>query len=218
MLTATDREGAWHEVAICGYGPLSLLPNISGLQYGISVFEGLKAHRTAEGEVALFRASQNAVRLNRSAARIAMPQLPEEIFIQWLRGCARWCDLTGNGCPHWTKGLYISVLPVFGRSFGAGKSKWDLSLVIFTFPFGSCFSAPVEVIVSEHYVRAFPGGTGEVKSAGNYAPTLLVERKAREAGFDTVLWLDGPSRTYVEECGVMNVFFVIDETIVTPAL
>jgi branched-chain amino acid aminotransferase len=90
--------------------------------------------------------------------------------------------------------------------------------VIFTFPFGTYYAAPLDVLVADRYVRAFPGGTGDVKPAGNYAPALLADLEARDAGFQTVLWLDGLTRTYVEECGVMNVFFVIGNEVVTPSL
>jgi branched-chain amino acid aminotransferase len=216
MLTATYGDGAWREALIRGYGPLSLPPNISALQYGISVFEGLKAHRTPGGEVAIFRPRQNALRLNRSAARLAMPHVPEELFMQGLRALVR---LDRGWVPPLNQGaLYIRPCLFSIDPSVRVKPAEDCLLVIFTFPFGTYYSTPVDVLVSERYVRAFPGGTGEVKPAGNYAPALLAEREAREAGFHTVLWLDGLNRTYIEECGVMNIFFVIDETIVTPAL
>jgi branched-chain amino acid aminotransferase len=219
MLTATYSDGAWREALIRGYGPLSLSPNISALQYGISVFEGLKAHRTSAGGVAIFRPRQNALRLNRSAARLAMPQVPEELFMHGLRALVR---LDREWVPPLNQGaLYIRpCLFSIDPSVRVKPSEHCL-LVIFTFPFGAYYSAPLDVMVSERYVRAFPGGTGDVKSAGNYASALLAEREAREAreaGFHTVLWLNGVNRTAIEECGVMNIFFVIDQTIVTPAL
>ena len=216
MLTATYVDGAWREALIRGYGPLSLPPNISALQYGISVFEGLKAHRMPSGEVAIFRPRQNALRLNRSAARLAMPHVPEEFFMQGLRTLVQ---LDREWVPPLNQGaLYIRpCLFSIDPSVRVKPSEHCL-FVIFTFPFGTYYSAPVDVMVTERYVRAFLGGTGEVKSAGNYAPALLAELEAREAGFHTVLWLNGVNRTDIEECGVMNIFFVIDQTIVTPAL
>jgi branched-chain amino acid aminotransferase len=216
MLTAEYSDGAWQEALIRPYAPLALAPNISALQYGISVFEGLKAHRTPAGGVAIFRPLENARRLNRSAARLAMPAVPEQLFMQGLRELVRldraWVPPLGQGALY-IRPCFFSIDPSVRV-----KPAEHCLLVIFTFPFGAYYSTPVDVLVSERYVRAFPGGTGHVKPAGNYAPALLAEREAREAGFHTVLWLDGLNRRYVEECGVMNVFFVIDDTIVTPAI
>jgi branched-chain amino acid aminotransferase len=216
MLTAKYTDGAWQEALIGAYAPLSVPPNISALQYGISVFEGLKAHRTPTGEIAIFRPRENALRLNRSAARLAMPSVPEMLFMQGLRELVRldraWVPPLNQGA------LYIRPCLFSIDPSVRVKPAEQCLLVIFTFPFGTYYSSPVDVLVSERYVRAFPGGTGEVKPAGNYAPALLAEREAREAGFHTVMWLDGLHRTYIEECGVMNVFFVIDETVVTPGL
>jgi branched-chain amino acid aminotransferase len=216
MLTAKYGDGAWQEALVRPYAPLSLPPNISALQYGISVFEGLKAQRTRAGDVAIFRPRDNARRLNRSAARLAMPTVPEELFMQGVRELVRldraWVPPLGQGA------LYIRPCLFSIDPSVRVKPAEHCLLVIFTFPFGAYYSTPVDVLVSERYVRAFPGGTGHVKPAGNYAPALLAEREAREAGFHTVLWLDGLNRKYVEECGVMNVFFVIDDSIVTPAL
>jgi branched-chain amino acid aminotransferase len=216
MLTATYADGAWQEALIHGYGPLSLPPNISALQYGISVFEGLKAHRTPRGEVVILRPRQNALRLNRSAARLAMPSVPEDLFMHGLRSLV---GLDREWVPPLNKGaLYIRPCLFSIDPSVRVKPAEQCLFVILTFPFGTYYSTPVDVLVSERYVRAFPGGTGDVKPAGNYAPALLAEREARDAGFHTVLWLDGLTRTYIEECGVMNIFFVIDDVVITPAL
>ena len=216
VLVAEYRDGAWQDPRIQPYGPLELPPNISALQYGISVFEGMKAHRAANGQILLFRPQENAKRLNRSTARLAMPTVPESMFLDGLRELIRldraWVPPAGAGA------LYIR--PCYFSIDGSVRVKpaERFLFVIFTFPFGAYYAAPLDVLVSERYVRAFPGGTGDVKPAGNYAAALLADREARDAGCGTVMWLDGVERRYVEECGVMNVFFVLDGRVVTPEL
>jgi branched-chain amino acid aminotransferase len=216
MLIATYSAGSWQRMTIKPYGPLSLPPAISALQYGISVFEGLKAHRTPDGDIAIFRPRDNARRLNRSAARLAMPPFPEDAFVHGLRELVRldcaWVPQAGQGA------LYVRPCLFSTDTCVRVKPADEYTFLIFTFPYGSYYSAPLDVLVAEEHVRAFPGGTGAVKAAGNYAPALVMDIEARRAGFHTVMWLDGVHRKYVEECGVMNVFFVIDDEIVTPAL
>ena len=216
MLTATYSAGRWQPMTIKPYGALSLPPAISALQYGISVFEGLKAHRTPDGDIAIFRPRDNARRLNRSAARLAMPSFPEDAFVHGLRELVRldraWVPQTGQGA------LYIRPCLFSTDTCVRVKPADDYTFLIFTFPYGAYYSTPVDVLVAEQHVRAFPGRTGAVKAAGNYSSTLVTDLEARRAGFHTVMWLDGVHRKYIEECGVMNVFFVIDDEIVTPTL
>lgn len=216
MLTAIHENGEWREATIGAYAPLALPPSITALQYGVSVFEGLKAHRTPSGDVALLRPRENARRLNRSAARLAMPGVPEDLFLGGLRQLIRldraWVPPADQGA------LYVRPCMFSIDTSIRVKPADRYMFVIFTFPFGAYYAHPVDVLVSERYVRAFPGGTGDVKPAGNYAAALLADQDAREAGFQTVLWLDGVHRSYVEECGVMNVFFVIGDEVVTPRL
>ncbi len=220
MLVAEFRDGGWRRVGIQPYGPLSLAPSISALQYAVSVFEGLKAYRLPSGEVALFRPRENARRLNRSAQRLAMPEVPEALFLEGLRRLVHidqdWLPANGDGAPY-VRPCYSSV-----DESVRPKPADRYLLVIFTFPFGTYFPAPVDVLATERYVRAFPGGTGDVKPAGNYAAALLADKEARDAGLGTVLWLDAHERRYVEECGVINVFFVLGDgcapRVVTPEL
>ena len=216
MLYAEFRDGEWHAPVLRPYGALELSPSISALQYGISVFEGLKAHRSATGDVLLFRPWENASRIRRSLARLAMPDIPESMFLEGLRALVRldreWVPPAGAGA------LYIRPCCFSTDESVRVKPAERCAFVIFTFPFAAYYSAPVDVLVTDRYVRAFPGGTGETKPAGNYAAALLADKEARDAGFGTVMWLDGLERSYVEECGVMNVFFVIDGRVVTPAL
>ena len=216
MLVAEFNEGRWGEAAIRPYGPLELPPSISALQYGLSVFEGLKAHRSPSGAALLFRPQENARRLQRSARRLAMPEVPETLFLDGLRELVRldraWIPPCGGGA------LYVRPVLFSVDTSLRPKPAERYLFVIVTSPFGVYFGEPVDVLVSDRYVRAFPGGTGDGKPAGNYAPALLAEREAREAGFGSVLWLDGLERRYVEECGVMNVFFVLRDVVITPEL
>ncbi len=220
MLVAEYRDGAWRQASIRAYGPLALAPSISALQYGVSVFEGLKAHRLPDGEVALFRPRENARRLNRSARRLAMPEVPEELFLEGLRRLVRldeeWVPAAGTGALY-VRPCYFSV-----DESVVPKPAERYLFVAFAFPFGLYLPAGVDVLVAERSARAFPGGTGDVKFAGNYAPGFLAEREAQDAGLGAVLWLDARERRYVEECGVMNVFFVLDARggprVVTPDL
>jgi branched-chain amino acid aminotransferase len=216
MLVAEYRDGRWGDAAIRPYGPLPLPPSISALHYGISVFEGLKAHRSPAGAPLLFRARDNARRLQRSARRLTLPEPPEALFLDGLRELVRldraWIPPAGQGALY-IRPLLFSVDP----SLRVAPAERCL-FVVMTSPFGAYFAEPVDVLVCDRYVRAFPGGTGDVKPAGNYGAALLADREARDAGFGAVLWLDALERSYVEECGVMNVFFVTPDAVVTPEL
>ena len=216
MFSAEFQDGRWSDGRIQPYGPIPLPPSISGLHYGISVFEGMKVHKAANGQPLLFRPRENARRFQRSAARLAMSPVPESLFLDGLRELIRldraWIPPAEVGA------LYIRPVHFSTDSSIRVKPADRCHFIIFTFPFGAYFSAPVDLLVSERYVRAFPGGTGDTKPAGNYAASLLADQEAREAGFTSVMWLDGIEHRYVEECGVMNIFFVLGNHVVTPEL
>ena len=216
MFCAEFDSGHWTEGAIRPYGPIPLTPSISALQYGISVFEGLKAHKSPDQRPLLFRPRENARRFQRSAARLAMPAVPEALFIDALHELVRldeaWIPPADNGA------LYIRPILFSVDPSVRVKPAERYQFIIFTFPFAAYFPPAVDVMVCESHARAFPGGTGDIKPAGNYAAGLLADLQARKAGFDSVLWLDGMEHRYVEECGVMNVFFVMGKEVVTPPL
>ena len=216
MFTAEFHDGHWKEGEIEPYGPISISPSASGLHYGVSVFEGMKAHKSPDGRPLLFRPGENARRLQRSAARLAMPAVPESLFLDGLRELVR---LDHAWIPDADKGaMYIRPILFSVDPSIRVKPAESYRFLIFTFPFAAYFSAPVDVQVSDRYVRAFREGTGDTKPAGNYAAALLADQEAREAGFHAVMWLDAQERRYVEECGVMNVFFVFRDHVVTPPL
>jgi branched-chain amino acid aminotransferase len=216
MFCANFEDGHWSDGLIQPYGPISLPPSSSALQYGISVFEGMKAHKSPAGRPLLFRPQENARRFQRSAARLAMAGVPESLFLEALRELVRldqaWIP------PHDVGALYIRPFLFSVDPSVRVKPADNYRFIIFTFPFGAYFSAPVDLLVSERYARAFPGGTGDIKPAGNYAAGLVADQEAREAGFNSILWLDAVEHRYVEECGVMNVFFVVGEDVITPPL
>jgi branched-chain amino acid aminotransferase len=216
MLVAECRDGQWTDPSVEPYGPLPLPPSISGLQYGISVFEGHKAFRIVGGDVALFRPRENWERLRRSCRRLVLPEVPEDVYIEGLKELIR---TDQNWIPDPDEGaLYIRPC-VFATDAALRVGPPSLCrFVIVTCAVGQYYPSPLRLLVNTAYVRAFPGGTGNVKPAGNYAPALLAEAQARDRGYSGVLWLDGRERRYVEEAGVMNVFFVIDDAVVTPGL
>src|SRR5260370_28802459 len=166
MFSAEFHDGRWSDGLIRPYGPIHVPPSISALHYGISVFEGMKAHKSPDGRSLLFRPLENARRLQRSAARLAMPAVPEPLFLEGLRELVRldqaWIPPAGMGALY-IRPILFSVDPSI-RVKPADRYQF----VILTSPFGAYFSAPVDVLVNEHYVRAFPGGTGDTKPAGNY--------------------------------------------------
>jgi branched-chain amino acid aminotransferase len=216
MLVAEFQNGRWGEPVIRPYGPLPLVPSVSSLQYGLSVFEGLKAHRGPNGDVLLFRPREGARRMQRSAARFVMPEVPESLFMGGLEALLQVDERWVPG--HQAGALYVRpVLFSVDPSIRPRPAERFL-FVVFTCPFASNYPAPLDVMVTRRYVRAFPGGTGDIKPAGNYAPTFLAEVEARAQGCQTVLWLDASEHRYLEECSVLNVFVVLGDTVVTPEL
>jgi branched-chain amino acid aminotransferase len=216
MFSAEFRDGRWSDGQIEPYGPIPLEPSISALNYGVATFEGLKAHRGPDGTPLVFRPRTNALRLQQSAERLAMPPPPEALFLEALRALVRldhaWFPPADAGA------LYIRpVLFSVDTSIRVQPAE-RFKFVVFTFPYSAYYSGFVDITTTERYVRAFPGGTGAAKAAGNYAGSLIAEREARAEGFHSTLWLDGHERRYVEECGVMNPFFVFEDRIVTPPL
>jgi branched-chain amino acid aminotransferase len=216
MLVAVHRNGSWSDVEIKPYGPIPLPPSINALQYGLAVFEGLKAFRTVSGDVVLFRPSENYERLRRSCRRLVLPEVPKSVFIsglkQLIRVDAEWIPGPDEGS------LYVRPC-VFATDENIRVQPAASSLfVTFTSPVGHYYAEPLSLLTTTRYARAFPGGTGDVKPGGNYAAAMLAEQEARAEGHDGVLWLDAKEHRYVEECGVMNVFFVVAGTVITPAL
>jgi branched-chain amino acid aminotransferase len=213
-------EHGWHDARLTAYQPLTLDPATSVLHYGQAIFEGLKAYHQPDGGIALFRPEQNARRFQRSARRLAMAEVPEELFLAAVRALVTadrdWVP-TRDG-----ESLYLRPLEFALDPFLGVRPSREYQFLLFASPAGAYFTGgvrPVTVWLSTEYVRAAPGGTGEAKCAGNYAASLVAQAQAAEQGCDQVVWLDAVEHRYVEEMGGMNLYFVFaDGRLVTPAL
>ena len=215
MVVAEYSGGRWGEPEIRPYGPMQMSPALAALHYGQSLFEGFKAYRTPVGP-AIFRMRDNHARLNRSAARLCMPAVPGEIFID---GTIALVQIDRDWVPS-RSGAALYIRPIYFATDEvlSVKPSQRYTFAIITSPVPPYFSGTVNLVAEERYVRAFPGGTGEIKPAGNYAGALLAAQEAQVHGFQNVLWLDGMEHRYVEEGGLMNVVFAIDDAVVTPPL
>lgn len=214
MFVADFRNNEWNNFTILPYDKMSLAPGTIALHYGQSIFEGLKAYKNEAGEVLIFRPYDNFNRMNLSARRICMPEIPEDVFIggltELLKLDRNWVpDLPGTS-------LYIRPFMIATDENIGLKSSETYRFIIFTCPVGPYYSEPVKVKVEEHYVRAFKGGTGFAKVAGNYAGSLYPARLAQEEGYHQLIWTDGVEHKYVEESGTMNLIFQMDDVLVTP--
>lgn len=223
MAVIPYRDGRWQDGEVRAYGPLQLDPAASVLHYGQAIFEGFKAFAQPDGTVATFRAEANAERFNLSAKRLAMPEMPSALFLKaagaLIRVDRRWVPRKIG------ESLYLRPLMIATDPFLGVRPSSDYLFVLFASPAGAYFPTgvkPVRVWISEDYVRAAPGGTGEAKCAGNYAASLLAQAQAMAQGCDQVVWLDALRRTDVEEMGGMNLFFIYQEKgktlLVTPQL
>ena len=213
------REKGWHDATIGAYRPFCLDPATAVLHYAQEIFEGTKAYRRPDGNVNLFRPWENMRRFNNSARRMAMPTVDEEDHLQAI---VKLIEIDQRWVPDPPGALYIRpVMIATDTALGVHASHSYLHYVIVG-PVGSYFKEgfnPIPVFISDTYRRAVVGGTGEVKTGGNYAASLLVSEDARKRGYSQVLWLDAVEGRYVEEVGAMNICFVYDgEHIVTPTL
>ena len=220
MVTVKWTEGVgWHDAELVPYAPLSIDPANMTLHYAQTIFEGLKAYRQADGSVATFRPEENALRFQRSARRMAMPELPVEMFLEAVDALvtmdSAWVPPTGE------ESLYLRPF-MFATEVGVGvRPSNEFLFMVIASPAGAYFSdgvKPVSVWLCEEYVRASPGGTGEAKAGGNYASSLIAQAEATRQGCDQVVWLDAVERRWVEEMGTNNLFFVYGDRLVTPEL
>lgn len=217
MLVAEYANGTWNKVEIKPYGNLELSPACIALHYGQSIFEGMKAFKRSNGDIAMFRPEDNMRRLQKSAERMMMPPVTEEVFMEGLKTLI---DLDRGWVPDGDdKSLYIRPYQ-FGNEPNIGVHASETSLfVIFTCPTGKYYSKDVNVYLEDYYIRAARGGAGFAKAAGNYAPTLLPAEEVKAKGFDQILWSQVvDEKRYVQEIGTMNFFVQIDDTLITPEL
>ncbi|GLW24499.1 branched-chain amino acid aminotransferase [Microbispora triticiradicis] len=215
----TEGEG-WHDARLQPYGPLVLDPATAVFHYAQELFEGLKAYRQSNGSIVAFRPYANAARFNQSAARMAMPALPEETFVESLELLVQtdreWVP-TAEGHSLYLRPFMIATQTALGVNHPSQKYKF----LVIASPAASYFTGglkPVSVWLSTEYTRAAPGGTGFAKCGGNYAAAFVAQRQAVEEGCDQVVWLDAFEHRWVEEMGGMNLFFVFGDRLVTPSL
>jgi len=213
MLVAEYADGAWKSVQIQPYGPLSYQPAMMSIHYGQSIFEGMKAYRSKKGEVLVFRPEENMKRFNKSALRMCMPEVPEEIFLGGLKQLIQldnaWVP-DKEGCS-----LYIRPFMFATDEYVGVSPSTTYKFIIFNCPVGSYYSKPLRVRVETEYIRAAKGGVGFAKNAGNYGGSLYPTIEANKAGYDQIIWTDAATHQYVEEAGTMNLMFIINGVLVT---
>ena len=216
MFMVDFENGQWQTPQILPYGNLSLSPATSALHYGQAIFEGMKAYKNAEGEVQLFRPLDNARRLNLSAERMCMPTLPEEIFMQGLTELLKldseWVPPTA-GCA-----LYIRPFMFATDEFVGVRPSAKYRFIIFCCPVSAYYATPLRVKIETQYTRSVDGGAGFAKAAGNYGASMQPSKLAQEQGYQQLIWTDGKEHKYLEESGTMNLMFVINGKLITPAL
>ncbi|MEP7321105.1 MAG: branched-chain amino acid aminotransferase [Saprospiraceae bacterium] len=206
----------WVNATIMPVQSLAMHPANLTLHYGQAIFEGMKATKDINGLPVLFRPELNARRMNTSARRMSMAEIPEELFLEALETLI---ELDSQWIPSGPEGsLYIRPYMYAQDSFIGVAASESYRFVILLLPVGPYFSAPVKLWVERDYIRAAKGGTGAAKSAGNYAGSLYPAKMARQKGYDQILWLDAIHHKFIEESGTMNVFFVIGDVVVTPSL
>jgi branched-chain amino acid aminotransferase len=220
MVTITwDTERGWHDACVRERRPFQIDPASAILHYAQEIFEGMKAHRTEQGSIVLFRPEENARRFQSSAERLAMPIIPEELFLEAVEQQVR---IDRAWVPSGEGSLYLRPFMFADEPFLGVRPATRYTFCVIASPVGAYFKGgakPITVWVSDAYTRAAPGGTGAAKCGGNYAASLVAQAQASERGCDQVVFLDAAERKWVEELGGMNIFFVMDDgSVVTPPL
>lgn len=216
MLEVDYENGEWKKAEIKPYQSLTLAPSLSALHYGQSIFEGVKAYKNKEGEARIFRPDDNFKRFNISAERMEMPVVPAEIFIEGMKQLVKLDEDWIPSKPDHS--LYIRPFMFSTDELIGVKPSGKYKFIIILSPTGPYYSVPMRIYVEEKFVRAVPGGVGYAKTAGNYGAAMHPTAEAKRKGYDQVLWTDALEHKYVQECGTMNVFFIIGDKAITPGL
>ncbi len=215
MFFAEYTDGSWQNMEIKPLEKLNIHPANLAWHYGQSIFEGMKATKHFDGSPMLMRPDMHIKRLNASATRMCMPEFPEDVFIEAIEELVK---LEADWIPK-GKGSALYIRPIMFASdeFIGVRPSDNYIFIIMTLPVSLYYSKPLSLKAEESYIRAANGGTGEAKTAGNYAASLHPWKLAKAEGYDQIMWLDAIERKYVQEAGTMNIFFVIDNTVITPA-
>ncbi len=214
MFVMDYKDGKWENAEIKEFSDLKMSPATSILHYGQTFFEGMKASKTEDGEILMFRPEENAKRFNISAERMCMPEVPVPMFMEALKSLL---DIDRNWVPQKSGySLYIRPFMIAMDPYVGIRPSDTYKFIIFTCPVGAYYSEPVKVKIETHFSRAVEGGTGYAKAGGNYAGSLYPAMKGQEEGFRQLIWTDAKEHKYIEESGTMNVLFVIDGKIITP--
>lgn len=218
-LTETTSEAPWMPGQLRPYGPIEMSPAAGVMNYGQGLFEGMKAYRTSKDRIVFFRPEENARRMQRGADRLKMPPVPESIFVDAVEQCVqanlKWVPPSGKGAMY-VRPLLMGSGPVLGVSPAP-----SYTFLVYVTPVGPYFKGGVtaiDLLISEEFHRAAPGGSGGVKAIGNYAPGMMPSKNAKAAGFAEVIYLDAETHTFVEEVGAANFFCVSDGVLYTPEL
>lgn len=213
MLVCDFRNGAWEKPVIKPYEPFVLDPSAKVFHYGQAIFEGMKAYKKEDDSVWLFRPEENHVRMNKSAVRMCMPEVPQSIFVEGLKDLIRldeaWVK-KGKGNT-----LYIRPFMIAIGSGVIAQPSTQYRFCIIMSPARAYYSGEVKVLIADYYSRAANGGIGAAKAAGNYSGQFYPTQLAHNAGFQQIIWTDDATHTKLEECGTMNVFFRINDTLYT---
>lgn len=214
MFVADYENGEWKDARIIPFGEFSIHPAAMVFHYGQAIFEGMKASKSIDGKPLLLRPEMHAKRINASAARMSMPDFPEDLFVEALHQLVgidqAWIP------PAAGSALYLRPFMIATDPYVGVRPSFTYRFMIITCPVGPYYPKPVSLYAETEHIRAAKGGTGEAKAAGNYAAALLPAEKAKAKGFDQVMWLDAKEFKYVQEVGTMNIMFVIDGKVVTP--
>jgi branched-chain amino acid aminotransferase len=216
MFVCNYKNEKWQMPEILPYGPIPMNPSSQVLHYGQSVFEGMKAFKNSNNEVLFFRKEENFLRLNKSAVRLSIPEIPKDVF---MNGLDELLALDSDWCKC-EEGYSLYIRPfIFASSecIKASSSK-EFTFIIISSPTTTYYPGKVNLVIEEHYTRASKGGVGFAKAAGNYAATFYPTKLANSKGFQQVIWMDSDEHKYIEECGTMNIWFRIGDKLITPKL
>lgn len=215
MFIADFEDGVWKNIRIEPYGPITFGPSMMAFHYGQAIFEGMKATKTFDGLPVIFRPKEHAKRFNISARRMAMPEFPEDLFVEAIKTLVAldqdWIP-TGDDAA-----LYIRPFMIATDEQLGVRTSENYKMMVICAPAGQYYSKPIKLLADATYTRAAMGGIGFVKAAGNYAASLLPAIEAKKKGYDQILWLDAKEHKYIQEVGTMNIFFVIDNVVITPS-